>query len=143
LATALDLPSLVYACAGAHDGSIGGTSKQWSSARPAVWTQICIENESASGMLILDELDKAAEPGSQNGSVRESLLGIAELSQRRDFWDVELETRCDLSGISLVATANSTEPLRGPLLDRFVTIAVGAPRREDLPVIGQSVLEGL
>ncbi|MCJ2018922.1 AAA family ATPase [Methylobacterium sp. E-065] len=143
LATALGVPSLVYACAGAHDGSIGGTSKQWSSARPAVWTQICIENETASGMLILDELDKAAGPGGQNGSVREALLGIAEPSQRRDFWDVGLETRCDLSGISLVATANSTEPLRGPLLDRFVTIPVGAPRREDLPVIVQSVLQGL
>ena len=143
LAPALGVPSLVYACAGAHDGSIGGTSKQWSSARPAVWTQIVIEHETANGILILDELDKSAGPGGHNGSVREALLGIAEPSQRKEFWDVGLETKCDLSGISLVATANGVESLRGPLLDRFVTVEVGAPRRQDLPVIVQTVLDGL
>lgn len=143
LAVGLGVPSIVYPCAGAHDGSIGGTSKQWSSARPALWTQIVIENECANGLLILDELDKAAGPGGHNGSVLSALLGIAEPSQRKGFFDVGLEVKVDLSGISLVATANSTEPLRGPLLDRFVTIEVGAPRRQDLPVIVQSVLEGM
>lgn len=140
---ALGVPSLVYACAGAHDGSVGGTSKQWSSARPAVWTQIPIEHECANGVLILDELDKAAPGGGHNGSVREALLGIAEPSQRKAFWDVGLETKCDLSGISLLATANSTEPMRGPLLDRFVTVEIGAPRRQDLPVIVRTVLDGM
>ncbi|MGG3812342.1 AAA family ATPase [Methylorubrum rhodesianum] len=140
---ALGVPSLVYACAGAHDGSIGGTSKQWSSARPAVWTQIPIEHECANGVLILDELDKAAPGGGHNGSVREALLGIAEPSQRKAFWDVGLETKCDLSGISLLATANSVEPMRGPLLDRFVRVEIGAPRRQDLPVVIRTVLEGM
>ena len=143
LAGGLGVPSIVYPCAGAHDGSVGGTSKQWASARPALWTQIVIENECANGLLILDELDKAAGPGGHNGSVLSALLGIAEPSQRKGFFDVGLEVKVDLSGISLVATANSTEPLRGPLLDRFVTIEVGAPRRQDLPVIVQSVLEGM
>ncbi|TXN04855.1 AAA family ATPase [Methylobacterium sp. WL64] len=143
LAVGLGVPSIVYPCAGAHDGSVGGTSKQWASARPALWTQIVIENECANGLLILDELDKAAGPGGHNGSVLSALLGIAEPSQRKGFFDVGLEVKVDLTGISLVATANSTEPLRGPLLDRFVTIEVGAPRRQDLPVIVQSVLEGM
>lgn len=140
VADGLGLPSIVYQCAGVHDGTAAGTGKGWSTARPAIWTQVLIENEVATAALIFDELEKASPPGGHNGSLREALLGVAEPSQRRDFWDVGLEVKVDVSGITLLATANTIEPLRGPLLDRFVVIPVAAPRRQDLPVVVRGIL---
>lgn len=143
LIAALAVPSIVYACASASDSSFGGTAAQWSTARPSVMAQLAITSGSGNGIVLLDELDKASATGGHNGSLREVLLGLAEPSTRRAYWDIGLETTVDLSGISLVATANSSEPLRGPLLDRFVTIDVPTPRRRDLPVLVRGILDDM
>ncbi|NEU13931.1 AAA family ATPase [Methylobacterium sp. BTF04] len=143
LATALGVPSLVYACSSASDSSFGGTAAQWSTARPSVMAQLAITSGSGNGIVVLDEVDKAPAAGGHNGSLREVLLGLAEPSTRRSYWDIGLECAVDLSGISLVATANGTESLRGPLLDRFVAVEVGTPRRRDLPIVVRGILDDL
>ncbi|TXM74133.1 AAA family ATPase [Methylobacterium sp. WL12] len=143
LVAAMGVPSIVYACASASDSSFGGTAAQWSTARPSVMAQLPITSGSATGVVILDELEKSPAAGGHNGSLREVLLGLAEPSTRRAYWDIGLETAVDLSGISLVATANDVLSLRGPLLDRFVTIDVGTPRRRDLPVLVRGILDDL
>ncbi|KQP62171.1 AAA family ATPase [Methylobacterium sp. Leaf112] len=143
LVSELGVPSIIYACASASDSSFGGTAAQWSTARPSVMAQLCITSGSGNGIVVLDEIDKASATGGHNGSLREVLLGLAEPSTRRAYWDIGLETAVDLSGISLVATANGTESLRGPLLDRFVVVDVGTPRRRDLPVLVRGILDDL
>ena len=143
LVAALAVPSIVYACASASDSSFGGTAAQWSTARPSVMAQLAVTSGSGNGIVILDELDKSSTAGGHNGSLREVLLGLAEPSTRKAYWDIGLETAVNLSGISLVATANSAEPLRGPLLDRFVTIDIPTPRHRDLPVVVRGILDDL
>ena len=143
LVAAMGVPSIVYACASASDSSFGGTAAQWSTSRPSVMAQLPITSGSGNGVVILDEIEKSPATGGHNGSLREVLLGLAEPSTRRQYWDIGLETTVDLSGISLVATANDTLSLRGPLLDRFVVVEVGTPRRRDLPVLVRGILDDL
>lgn len=141
LAHGLGVPSLVYGCAGISDSSIQGTSKQWNSARYAVFTQLLIDNASADGILILDEMDKSAPPGGHNGSLREAIVAVGELAARRRFFDLGLDGCVDISGVSLIATANDVSGLRGPLLDRFTVVEIPGPRQRDLPIVARGIIE--
>lgn len=141
LAEGLGVPSMVYGCAGVGDSSIQGTSKQWATARYSVFTQLLVDNRSADGILILDELDKAGATGGHNGSLREAIVAVGEQSARRRFFDLGIDGIVDISGVSLIATANDVASLRGPLLDRFTVIEIPGPRRRDLPVVARGVVE--
>ncbi|MGN8091633.1 AAA family ATPase [Methylobacterium sp. 22177] len=141
LAEGLRLPNMVYGCAGIADSSIQGTSKQWSSARYSVFTQLLVDNESADGVIVLDELDKSGATGGHNGSLREAIVAVGELSARRRFFDLGLDGQVDISGVSLIATANDVSQLRGALLDRFMVVEIPGPRRQDLPVVARGVMD--
>ncbi|MGU3282510.1 AAA family ATPase [Methylobacterium mesophilicum] len=141
LAEGLGVPSMVYGCAGIGDSSIQGTSKQWSSARNSVFTQLLVDNHSADGILILDELDKAGATGGHNGSIRDAIVAVGEVSARRRYFDLGLDGVVDISGVSLIATANDVTSLRGPLLDRFTVVEIPGPRRVDLPVVARGIIE--
>ncbi|WP_375453481.1 AAA family ATPase [uncultured Methylobacterium sp.] len=143
LVSELGLASIVYPCAGVQDGTIAGTPAAWSTARPSVFLSLLVGAESGNGAVILDEIDKAPPPGGHNGSVRDAILAVAEPTSRRAYWDVGIEQTVDLSGVTLLATANSVEPLRGALADRFVTVPIPYPRRQDLPVIVRGILDGM
>lgn len=143
LAEGLCVPSLVYSCAGISDSSIAGTSKQWSSARYSVFTQLLVDHESADGVIVLDEIDKSAATGGHNGSLREAIVSVGEVAARRRFFDLGLDGQVDISGISLIATANDVSALRGPLLDRFMVVEIPGPRRQDLPVVAHGIMDKL
>lgn len=143
LAEGLGVPSLVYGCAGISDSSIQGTSKQWNSARYAVFTQLLVDNASADGIVILDELDKSAPPGGHNGSLREAVVAVGEVSARRRFFDLGLDGCVDISGVSLIATANDVAQLRGPLLDRFTVVEIPGPQQRDMPIVARGIMETL
>ncbi|TXN47347.1 AAA family ATPase [Methylobacterium sp. WL7] len=143
LVSELGLASIVYPCGGVHDGTIAGTPAAWSTARPSVFLTLLVGAESGNAAVILDELDKAPPPGGHNGSVRDAILAVAEPTSRRAYWDVGIEQTVDLSGVTLLATANAIEPLRGALGDRFVTVPIPYPRRQDMPVIVRGILDGM
>ncbi len=141
IAEGLGVPNIVYGCAGISDSSIAGTSKQWSSARYSVFTQLLVDHESADGVVVLDELDKSAATGGHNGSLREAIVSVGELAARRRFFDLGLDGQVDISGISLIATANDVGQLRGPLLDRFAIVEIPGPRRQDMPIVARGIIE--
>lgn len=143
LADGLGVPSIVYGCAGISDASALGTSKQWSSARPSIFTQLLMDHGCGNGIVILDELDKAGATGGHNGSLREGVIGVGEFAARRRFFDLGIDGIVDISGVSLIATANDVASLRGPLLDRFTVIELPPPRRQDLPVIARAIVDGM
>lgn len=140
LAEGLGVPHLVYGCAGISDSSVAGTSKQWSTSRNSVFTQLLVDNQSGDGIVVLDEVDKSAPPGGHNGDLRSAIVAVGELAARRRYFDLGVDGRVDISGISLIATANDELPLRGPLLDRFTVIEISPPRRQDLPVIARGII---
>ncbi|MFC6790762.1 AAA family ATPase [Methylobacterium komagatae] len=141
IAEGLGVPTVVYGCAGIADSSISGTSKQWSTARLSLFTQLLVDNQSGDGIVILDELDKSGATGGHNGSLREAIVAVGELSARRRFFDLGVDGVVDISGVSLVATANDVAGLRGPLLDRFAVVEIPGPRRQDLPIIARGIIE--
>ncbi|UVF18477.1 AAA family ATPase [Microvirga terrae] len=139
---AMGVPVTVFACGGVMDNGFAGTSRQFSTHRPSVPAQLMFKSSTATVLVGLDELEKSTH-GGHNGSVRDGLLGMIEPSMKGKHFDVCLETDVDLSLVSFFATANSVEPLRGPLLDRFTVIPIPDPRREDLDVIVRGLLDSL
>jgi hypothetical protein len=45
-----------------------------------------------------------------------------------------------LSAVSYISTANSTFAVASPLLDRFRILEVPQPRRQDLPIVVQTLM---
>ena len=144
LAEVLGLGWQVYGCAGVADAAFTGTSRQWSTGRAAVPLQLLRRLQAASGLLVLDELEKAGS-GTQNGAFLDAVLPLLT-QDAATFFDPYLETPVNLSAVSYVATANSVEGLRRShpaLVDRFRVHVVPAPRREDLPGVLRTVLADL
>ncbi|WP_050733260.1 AAA family ATPase [Methylobacterium sp. ARG-1] len=142
VAEALGLPTTVIPCGGLADGMYGGTSRAWSTTRLGGAGQQILTFGCMTVAAVHDELDKTAR-SDHNGSHHSALLAMLEPTRRHAYHDPALEAACDLSGVSFLATANSVEPLRGPLLDRFTVIQWPAPRRQDLPVVARGILRAL
>jgi ATP-dependent Lon protease len=97
--------------------------------------------QAASGLIILDEIDKAAT-GTQNGSLLDGILPLVIDDAKRIF-DTYVEAEVDLSGVSYIATANDDAGLRKShpaLCDRFRIFTMPSPRPEDLPVLLKGVM---
>ena len=57
--------------------------------------------------------------------------------------DEALQSHCDISQISWVATGNDVGPLRGPLLNRFRVISVPCPKSEHFDVVFNTILSDI
>lgn len=142
IAEALGLPATVIPCGGLADGMWGGTSRAWSTTRLNGAAQQILAERCMTVCSIHDELDKVAR-SETNGSHHAALLAMVEPSRRHAYHDPALEASCDLSGVTFLATANGTEPLRGPLLDRLTPVPWPSPRRQDLPVVARGIMGAL
>lgn len=139
LGALVGLPTFIYPASTAVDGSFGGTSRQWSTGRACTPLSSIRQSGRATVLVGLDELEKAGT-GTHNGRLTDALIPFLELESAARYLDPYLECNVDLSGVSYVATANSTFALTGPLLDRFRVIEIGQPQREHLPVVAATIL---
>jgi ATP-dependent Lon protease len=137
----LGLPYHVVSLAGAADGSVGGTSAQWHSARPSVVLQHILGDRSASIGIVWDEVDKA-DADRKNGSAFDSLLPLLEADQARRFRDPALEVEVDLSFVTHIATANVLGDVPAPLRDRMRILQVPTPTWQHVgPLVAKIVAE--
>lgn len=137
----LGLGFQVYSASGVADSTFLSTSRAWSTGRASIPLQLLKRLSAASGLIVIDELDKTAS-GTHNGSLLDGLLPLLTDDARR-FFDAYVESPVDLSGVSYIATANDTAALRKThpaLLDRFRCYSMPSPRREDLPVLLRGVM---
>lgn len=134
----------VYAAAGQMDGgSWAGTSRQWGTWRPSVPAQACLRVGRANLGIVVDEVEKAGT-SRRWGRLDETLLPFLERgSTARAVFDPAFEIALNLSGVSLVLTANSLAGLSGPLQDRCQVLQWPSPRAEDMPVVAAAILEDL
>lgn len=143
LCEAVGLPTTLMPCGGNGDGaSFGGTSRMYSTVRVSVPAQLMLSAGNATVALVMDELDKIATSDT-NGSLAAALLAMTEPSRRHAYRDPGLEADTDLSGLSVIVTANRREPLAGPLLDRLVCVSWPSPRRQDLPVVTRGIMRAI
>lgn len=119
-----------YDLAGTSDNRIvKGTSKGWSSATPSHPATVCARSRCANPVLLYSELDRAG--GSRrNGNMHEALLGLAEPTTCRNWFDDGLGVGLDLSAISIAFTANGILATPAALLNRLRILQVDKPRPE-------------
>lgn len=125
------------------DGAVfGGTDRRWYSAEPCHPFLAVAQGKTASPLILLDEVEKAAVRADY-GRLWDCLLGFLEPETNARYPDPALQTNLDLSQVSYVATANSLDPLPSPIRDRFRVVRFPKPTAGDLGALLPAVIADL
>lgn len=108
---------------GAMPGRIAAALKQAGTANP---------------LMLLDEVDKLGND--YKGDPSSALLEILDSAQNENFRDHYIELPIDLSNVLFIATANTTQTIPRPLLDRMEIIEVESYTENEKYHIGEKYL---
>jgi ATP-dependent Lon protease len=119
--------------------ALAGSHSSWSSAKNgAVWS--LLQAPSASGLLMLEELDKAPQ---SNFPVLGSLYSLLEPVSAGHFTDEYIGLPVDASHLTVMATCNDADHLEGALRSRFREFSIPMPDLDQMPAIARSVYRQL
>jgi len=140
IAEALDRKFYRFSVGGLSDVSeIKGHRRTYVGAMPGKMVQ-CLKLTNVSNPLVLvDEIDKMGS--GIRGDPASALLELLDPSQNTSFMDHYLDVPFDASKVLFVCTANTTDTIPGPLLDRMEVIRLSGYDLPEKVSIAQQYLE--
>jgi len=124
IAKSLNRPFARISLGGVQDeAELRGHRKTYVGSMPGKIIQALKKVKKGNPVILLDEVDKMGT-GSFRGDPSSALLEILDPEQNHTFQDHYIELDYDLSSVLFLCTANSTHPIKGPLLDRMEFIPI-------------------